>query len=490
MFNLSKKNASMIQVWVCVLLTVLALVMSFMPIVKLQTIDHKSDMYELMDTIGIEEKLPEEVEISAVGLIKSGKLIIDIISTATGDETDDAKLTALQNKLSSEDAKKTAMMALAIVATTSDAVSDNNDGAKSDSSFLSTLFEVVIILGALFGVLGMAIALPITMLVKTIKTIIVASKNIGTPDAAVASVGSSLASSLTLILTLMVFQTLIPGMSYATGLIAIFWIAAISVVMNMAMSRITPRSKSENMYLNVVQGASVVGSIGFAVFFFNMLKANMFSSFMGTYTSYLTQVASTKTLAAAYHQKADINNAYIIDGILVVASWALLLATIGYFVGSMARLACIKKDGDSELKGSILAVIVAAFAKYLVGAKHGYIIVTSQNSEGDYSFLDGMSGAEVSALDMVLVGAIIMLVVEIALIILKKVLCADLTKEQMKGIVAGEAVETVAAEAAPATEEAPAAEEAPVTIEFTAEEAPAEEAPAEEAPADDTTEVQ
>ena len=108
MFNLSKKKTSMIQVWVCVLLTVLALALSFMPIVKLKTIDHKSDIYELMDTIGIEEKLPEEVEISAVGLIKSGKLIVDIISTATGDEADDAKLDALQNKLSSEDAKKTA----------------------------------------------------------------------------------------------------------------------------------------------------------------------------------------------------------------------------------------------------------------------------------------------------------------------------------------------------------------------------------------------
>ena len=468
MFNLSKKKTSTIQLWACVLLTVLALIMSFLPIVKLQTLDHKSEMYELMSDIGVYTDIPEEVDISAVGLIKSGKLIVDLVSTAASDDTEDSdKLDALEEKLKSEDAKKTAMIAIAIVATTADAVSDNDD-ADSSSGFLSTVFEVLIILGALLGVLGMAIALPITMIVKTIKTAIVAGKNINTPDAAIGSVGSTLASSFKLLLTLMVFQMLIPGMSYGAGLVAIFWIAIVSVVVNTVMIRLGDHTKAENMYLNVVQGASVVGIIGFVVFFFNMIKSNMFGTFLGSYTNYLARVANAKSNAAAFRQDIEINNAYIIDGVLVIACWAILLSTIGYFIKSMSRLSCTKKGGDSVLAGSIFAVVAAVIAKFVAGAKHGYLLLTSTAEEGDYSFLEALTKSEESALNTVLVGAIIMLVVEIALMILKKVLCGDLTKEQMQDLVAGKAVEAV--EAAPA-EEAPVAEaeEAPVTVEIPAE---------------------
>jgi hypothetical protein len=55
-----------------------------------------------------------------------------------------------------------------------------------------------------------------------------------------------------------------------------------------------------------------------------------------------------------------------------------------------------------------------------------------------------------------------MLVVEIALIVCKKILCKDLSKDQMKNIISGNATEAAPAEDTAPVEEAAPAEEAEV----------------------------
>ena len=461
MFNVPQKLAKTIQIWVCVLLTVVALVMSFMPIINLKTLENADKINEMMDDIGIDAEIPEKVDISAVGLVKSGILVFDIISLATDDTDSDEKLEALEEKLDSEDGKNTVMTALAI-ATTVGAGAEDED-KESDAGFIGVVFNVLIVLMAIFGVLGMTIALPIVMLIKTIRTAIAALTNLKTPGDAVAKVGGLLLTSFTLILTLMVFQTLIPGMSYGTGLIGIFVVTIIAAVLNTAASRLHTYNKSEFKYLNVAQGISVVGIVGFLMFFFNMIKANVFGAFLGgNYVKYLVKVGDAMVLAEKLGQEPQINNAYAMDGLLIVVTWALLVASISYFVANIARLSCTQKKSDCRIVGAIIALITAIIPTYLADAKHGYLDVTSTAAEGDYSFLV-LNNAEESALSMVLVGAIIMVVAEIALIVLKKVLCKDLTKAQMKAVISGnvteEAVaEATAAEAAPVVEEAPAEE--------------------------------
>ncbi len=460
MFNVPQKLAKTIQIWVCVLLTVVALIMSFMPIIKLGT--NADSINEMMNDIGIDADdadIPEEVDISAVGLVKSGILVFDIISLATDNTDGDEKLEALEAKLESEDGKNTVITALAI-ATTVGAGAEDED-KESDSGALDIIFNVLIVLMAIFGVLGMTIALPIVILVKTIRTLIAALTNLKTPGDAVAKVGGLLLTSFTLILTLMVFQTLIPGMSYGAGLIGIFVVTIIAAVLNTAASRLHTYNKAEFMYLNVAQGVSLVGIVGFLMFFFNMIKSNVFGAFLGgSYVKYLVKVGDAMVLAEKLGQDIEINNAYAMDGALIVVTWALLLATISYFVASIARLSCTQKKSDCRIVGAIIALITAIIPTYLVDAKHGYLDVTSTAAEGDYSFLV-LNNTEKSALSMVLVGAIIMVVAEIALIVLKKVLCKDLTKAQMKAVISGNVTEEAVAEAAPVVEEAPAAEEAP-----------------------------
>ena len=463
MFNVPQKLAKTIQIWVCVLLTVVALVMSFMPIINLKTLENADKINEMMDDIGIDAEIPEKVDISAVGLVKSGILVFDIISLATDDTDSDEKLEALEEKLDSEDGKNTVMTALAIATTVGAGAEDEDEDKESDAGFIGVVFNVLIVLMAIFGVLGMTIALPIVMLIKTIRTAIAALTNLKTPGDAVAKVGGLLLTSFTLILTLMVFQTLIPGMSYGTGLIGIFVVTVIAAVLNTAASRLHTYNKSEFMYLNVAQGVSVVGIVGFLMFFFNMIKANVFGAFLGgNYVKYLVKVGDAMVLAEKLGQEPQINNAYAMDGLLIVVTWALLVASISYFVANIARLSCTQKKSDCRIVGAIIALITAIIPTYLADAKHGYLDVTSTAAEGDYSFLV-LNNAEESALSMVLVGAIIMVVAEIALIVLKKVLCKDLTKAQMKAVISGNVteeavVEAPAAEAAPVVEEAPAEE--------------------------------
>ena len=87
MFNLPQKQMKTIQVWVCVLLTVVALIMSFTPIIKLKTIDNADDINKMMNDIGIEAKIPEEIDVSAVSLFKSGKMVFDIVALAGDKKT-------------------------------------------------------------------------------------------------------------------------------------------------------------------------------------------------------------------------------------------------------------------------------------------------------------------------------------------------------------------------------------------------------------------
>lgn len=462
--NLDKKKMSMAQVWACVLLTVLALIMSLLPIIKLSTGDPETKLgiATLAAEMGIYlPEIEDEVDISAVKLVKSATLIVDMISVATKDNPDQAKVDKLEERMKGEDGQDTMMTALALVNTFVDAFDDDGDTKEESgkTGIFTIIFEVLVVFAAILGVLGMTIVLPITFAIRAIKALIIALKNKETPELAIGGVNTGLTQTFSLVMSLMLLQTLLPGMSYGSGVIGLLVIAICSALLNTAMTRLQKYGKDETMYLNLVQGASVVGLIGFFVFFFNFLKTNTFSNFLhGSYTQYMGHIMLQKTQASKLGVEFEANNAYIIDGIAIIALIGLISVAVTYLISCVSRLSCTLKKGKSDcfLAGAIVALVVNLVIKYLVGAKHGYWMVTSTASEGDFSFLV-LNADEEKALGALLTGVILMLVAEIALIVLKKVLCKDLAKDTMNSIVSGSLV----VEEAPAVEEAPVAEEAP-----------------------------
>jgi len=216
------------------------------------------------------------------------------------------------------------------------------------------------------------------------------------------------------------------------------------------------------MYINLVQGASVLGIIGFFVFFFNLLKTNIFSNFLnGSIFSYVGKSSDVQKVAKDLGVSVSVPNDYMVDFILIVLFAMFALMSVSYLNASARRLSCTTKHGDNFLAQAIMLLPVFILPTVVKSMKHNYVFNSAEfkyEKAGAESFLK-LSSSEETALVLVLVGIIIMLVAEIALIILKKVLCKDMTREEMKAVLGGE---VGAEEAAPAVETAPAEEAAPV----------------------------
>lgn len=478
--NVPKKTSALIQVWASVLLIVVAVIMSFMPIITLKTVDDAEAIEEILSEIsdGEEIEIPKEVEITAPGLISSTKLMIDMV-TALSDEnsSDDDKLEALQTKLESKEGQKAILTAAALMNTVVGVFGDDdadmeesNDEFTSSSSKSSTggtleiIFNILIIMGVVFGVLGLTLALPIVFIIIALTAIIPALIKVKSPELVAGKIGGKLTGVLSLPLMLMLFQGVVSGMSYGFGTVAIMVIAILSVLLSTVISRCTQYNEKQFMYINLTQGASVLGIIGFLVFFFNLLKTKIFSNFLGgSLFGYIGEAADAKRLAQSFGQTLTLPNDYLIDIVLIVLYVVFVFTAIAYLERAARRLSCTSKHGDNLLAYTIMALPVFILPTVVKGMKHRYSFEFDTydgwvvEKSGATSFLK-MSSDEETALTLVLVGIIIMLVAEIALIVLKKVLCKDMTREEMEAVVTGAVLSEVAA---PAEETAPAEEAAP-----------------------------
>ena len=136
-----------------------------------------------------------------------------------------------------------------------------------------------------------------------------------------------------------------------------------------------------------------------------------------------------------------------------------VLISLGYIKRAVRRLSCTAKSGDNNLLASgILALPVFILPVLVKKAERAYPEINGVSMmEEKVSFLS-LSNAEESALTMVLVGIIIMICVEIALMVLKSVLCKGMSKEDKKAISSGllmysdDEVEAKNANQAPANE--------------------------------------
>ena len=86
-FNLPRKMVTTIQLWVSVVLIALALLFSFMPLIKLETSDVLLDAAEMAHEVGLDfDDLPKEVDVSVVKIVSSISLIAKVTSAAIPDD--------------------------------------------------------------------------------------------------------------------------------------------------------------------------------------------------------------------------------------------------------------------------------------------------------------------------------------------------------------------------------------------------------------------
>lgn len=468
--NIPKKTTAMIQVWVSVLLIVLALVMSFMPIIKINTEDLQDKVEDFIGDEGVDldelnwDELPDEVEITAPKFISSVFFFIDFASEAMDGE-DEEVAEWFEEKLEEKETQESLTTAFAIVSIFSDAF----DSDVSSDAILPMIFTMMVSSISLLYVIVMILVLPIILLIKAIIALVQALVNLKHPEEATSKVGSKLTGLLSIMFMIMLFQCALPQVTYGWGAIALLSIITVSIVMNTIAVRLPAYRKQDFMYANLVQGISLVGIVGFLVFFFNLIKTGILSSFL--------KGPLLPFIQGFYNIPSEAETDFMTDVILMIVYVVFAFIAINYISGATSRFSLSSKGGASFIAFPILSLPLFILPTIIKSSQNLNVIIEGETVIEASSLYLSEEGE--TALTLVLVGIIIMFLAELAYLIVPKIVCKDMTKEDKELVRAGKAPDPAAIAAAPA-EETPA--DAPVD-----EAAPTEETPAEEAPAEETS---
>ena len=394
--NVPKKVTAPLMMWVSLFLIATTLLFSFMPLMRLDTTLGDSGIGQMVDKLGGSGSMniPEKVDISAIKILGAVRVVGSLLKDSSDGKN--------QDLMDTKAGQETAVIAAAIATTVVKSLDFEN-------GIVSALINILITLIALIYVLIFVFVIPIKLVIMFVKALVPALANTKTPELGAAKVGNKLPKMLSIPFTMMIFQSFIPGMTYGWGLIAITVIIILSVLFCTVLTRLRTYEPKKFRYLNILQGTSLVAIIGFLVFFFSILKVHVLNNFL--VGPFVLQVAA---LAAG---GSSGNSAYIIDFVLIFAFAIAFLSAVKYLSSAANRLSCTvshkkvaEKKADSNLWGAI-GLFLAYLAPKLVSGWNHYA--------GKYSFLT-LNDDEKSALTVALIGIIIMIAAEVALIVLKK----------------------------------------------------------------------
>ena len=454
--NLPRKLTARIQVWASVLLLFLATCLSLAPVVSLKTAENRAAITKMLAEVApdMEIEIPEQVDVSAVKIVKAigvGAKIAKLTTRAAqlsknlgGAEKDvvsDVFSAEIQAVLESKEGKETILIALSFASTVT-----SSFGAKglSGTGLLTDVLAMLITLLVLIALLVFTFVLPIALLIATVSALISALVHPFNPEKAAAKITKKLLGFLTVPFALMLIQSVVPNVTVGAGVIGICAVTVLAVLLGVAISRLHAYEPMAFRYLNIVQGTSALGIVGFCVFFFNLMKTNILASFLGgKFADYLANV--TKIAASAKKSGVKINNSYLVDLALILVYVCLVLVSVSYLKKCALRLSCAAKANkkgafpkDTCIVRGVLLAVVYAIPVYIMNAKHFYYDPTSTAAAGDASLL-ALYGEQRVALNLVLVGVILVLVAEIALIVLKLVFCKGMDKQEIQAVMSGDA---------------------------------------------------
>ncbi len=501
--NLPKKTVSMIQIWVSVLLILVSIFLAFAPIITFDLMDAETAdaIEEMLGELGAgdEIEIPDgKLEVSAPKLIGCINLFTKLISVAGNENATQAEKDELQAMVEGEEGKNSMLVAAALVVSIGDVFSDGGE----DTGIIGMILNVLVVLICTIYMLGFTLIIPFVYIIVGIVALIRALTKMKTPEDVAGKVAKTLPGMIVYPMLLLAFQAVLPGMGFGSGALGLWILAFVATLLNVVVSRLRTYTVTDIKYANVLQGISLVSIIGYLVFFFNIIKTGVFHTFISGDWGTVTAMAMGNGLEATIneHEAAEVvSNGYIVDAILVMLAVLFVVSSVDYFKDVLQRISLAKtKGGDNGIARAIMTLLACVLPMVVLNSQNNYENIFDLDAEPIGSFLDNMSDDGKSALTMALVGAIIILASEIALIVLKKVFCADSTAASRLAVLNGLAPAPEAAVEAPVAEEeavpaAAVAEETPAAEEAT-EEAPAEETSVaeeatEEAPAEETTEA-
>lgn len=539
-------------------LLVLILVFSFTPILVIDVgnedmrkivqigLDSMAETVDGVETVKIPEQIgvtmPKLLKTDAL-LIKVGSVLIDGVKSVTSERSEEErqkaeeKVRELEKLIKSPDGQESLVLLWAILGQIVDLSEEDLNNTKNDmeqnfsdsisaalgdgedtlgdesrtntpasdkdqangekKSTVGTIILTVIRVFVLLYILGYITVLPIVVAITVLIQLVRLLKHLKNPEEAVGKIAMAPLAYLGTAVAFMLTLTIFNGMEFGAGLNGIVILGLIGVVANIAASRMRTYAAEDFRYVNLIQGSTLLGAIGGAVFFVGALGAKVFVNFCNAFGDYVadmaSQVASINTEIKGYNSFAPAADklsefhagaGYLID-LLLISLFAIFTLAISCKVvtdcAARIGLSVTKKKGNSGfISLGVMAIICSVLplitenlqnavsyeSKLATGGK---LTVTSTVKGAIYHLSDNSK----SAVIMMLVGGILMLAVGIATKILTKKFCAGVKDERAQNILRG---------AAPTVEISPAAAEK--TAKAETPEAVAEEVvPAEEAPA-------
>ncbi len=456
--NVPRKTTALIQVWGCILLAVVAIFLSFAPIISLSVSDEttREGINEIVKELTGEElaEFPDKVDISSTKLIGSISLVSKLLS-AVGSE-DEEKATEVEAMLNGDEGRDTVLIAAAISYSFAGMFGDGSAEEGQSGGVLSVVFQVIVVLICLLYVLIFTLIMPLFFIISALASLISALKHLETPEEVASKIGNKLPGLISIPMMLMLFQCVLPTMTYASGTQGLLIVAIICVVLNTVLTRLRMYAATQITYVNIVQGISLVSIIGFLVFFFNLLKTGVIRTFMsGSWADSL--------LLINYEHMDAASVSIIVNGVLILIAVSMATSSLNYFKACLSRLSLTvtKRKRDSHIVSAVSLLLIYILPVYVKNSSKGVL---------------ELNDAQQGALNGVLVGLIIAIAAEIALLVLKNVFCENMTNEEVASIISGNAKtpeealadaeaalkvaqETVAASVS-ATAEAPVADDA------------------------------
>ena len=427
--NISKRKTATIQVWVSLTLILLALIMSFMPIIKVNTENLKNTVEKFIDNDNVDlddidwDVLPKEVEFTAPNLIQSSIFFADIISFTSENHDADALAEYVKEKVEEETSKDALASAFAILSI----FSDSANPEMNTSNPLPMIFSITVSFFAFLYIILTILIIPIILIINAIIALAYAIANTKSPEKATPKVSSRLTGLLSVLFMILLFQCALPQVSFAWGAILLLIITAVSIIMNSVAIRLPAYRKEDMMYANIVQGTSLIGILGFLIFFFSLIKTGILTSFInGPFFSFVQEFDAIENLYASD---------YLIDAILMLFYILFIFITIDYISKVTRRLSLSCKKESRLIVLPILALPVFIIPT-IIKTKQNLNIVDNGEVLFETSSLYLTDSGE-TALIFVLIGIIIMILAEIAYLVVPKILCKNMTSDEKLLVITG-----------------------------------------------------
>ena len=438
--NAPKKLVARVQTLVCLVLAFLCLIFSFTaPLVSIDFKDAKviNEALDSLQEAGIDRskigEIPEKINVSAVNMYGVVGTFANLVKAAGAKDGEKAMSAVFDENGNLKEGAKTSVLIAAALAT--NVVGEAKDSSSSSSSSgFGAIVAMLIPIVATIALLIFSMIAPIYYVIAFLFVLVAVLKNLQNPEEATAKVSGRLPKTIIVPIYIMLYACVTKTLSPGSGVKTLFVLVILNSILNLVATRMHAWDKKPLKFANIVQGLSLVSVLGYIIYLFNIVKTGVFRTLI-TNNGFLVAAgkAAVNKAASAYTGTSTTvveKQTFASDLLLVLVAIGIVLFSSRYLAAVLRRATLSLKKGDKP--GHIIFAVVLMFSAILPMVVKTFLHDTTKNPA--VSYLDSMTAEQNAALTGALVGLIIILLSEVALIILQKVFCEDISQEEMNEI--------------------------------------------------------